>query len=200
MRTHWRAPDGGGNWSCSCGSSHGAVKIQRNGSSRCANFPGKSPVRTSALSMAARSKGGAAAPKAGASSDSWLSELKTIRTRLQTLKVAPAPAEDGGDSDDEFALIMLHIEEAPQAAATGTGIANRPATDADLLTASVHRALAAVRSSAAAALTVAAEAFLWRDGPRAWMAVFADRVQQEADTPARTPPSFHQPSEWKKIL
>ena len=164
--------------------------------------------------MAARSKGWAAAPKVGTRSDTWLSELKSIRTRLQTLKVAPAPAEDGGDSDDEFALqedvgthamrdgsrglpgaaIIIHTKEAPQqAAATGAGTATGSATDADLLTASVHRALAAVRSSAAAALAVAAEAFLWRDGPRAWMAVFADHVQQEADTPARTPPSFHQP-------
>ena len=132
--------------------------------------------------MASRSKGWAAAPKAGASSDSWLSELKSIRARLQSLEVAPAPAEDGGDSDDEFALLT---EDAPQqAVATGAG----PDTDADLLTASVHRALTAARSSAAGALVVADEAFLWRDGPRAWMAAFADRVRQEADTPVRIPP------------
>ncbi|KAJ1470537.1 hypothetical protein T484DRAFT_1917582 [Baffinella frigidus] len=134
--------------------------------------------------MAARSKSSAAAPKAGASSDGWLSELKSIRARLQSLEVATAPAADGGDSDDEFAL--LHTEEASQPAPTRPAATSAGSdTDADQLTASLHRALAAARSSAAAALAVAAEAFLWRDGPRAWMAAFVERIRLEADSPAR---------------
>jgi hypothetical protein len=130
-----------------------------------------------------------------------LTVLKSIRARWQSFDARSFFSVEWDVSNDECrSLPNAHLAQ-QTSCLDASAVESIPCVslagiekDEELLE-SFHRVSAAAHSSAPAALSIAAEAFLWEKGPCAWFSSFSCWLQSEQDSLSSTPVRrLHPPS------